>query len=133
MHSYIHLPGETDGAAAMTLMETHIETLQVIEHLGQAGFCCAYFCQKRQVALFSVQPPVNKAEVGIAFGNSFSLNKGAGERDACRAHSENCFLSAHFLDMLRPAGRVLRFWPVVNPIEQQPWLGHTPHFFLSEG
>lgn len=135
LRALLHPPPRRDrcGGCWDSDGNTHFETLQVIEHPGHGdGFCFAYFCQKRQVAFVSfssVQPPINKGQVGIAFGNSSSLNNGIGERDTCRAHTENCLPSAHFLDMLRPVGRVLSFWPAVNPIEQQPWLGHTQHFF----
>ena len=133
MHSYIHLPGETDAAAAVTVMETHIETLWVREHLGQAGFCCAYFCQKRQVALFSVQPPVNKAQVGIAFGNSFSLNKGAG-RETRAGHTQRtafCQLTFWTCSGLRAGFWVSGLWS--TPLSSSlGWVTHHIFFCLKD-
>lgn len=92
------------------------------------GFCFAYFCQKRQAASlsFSYAAIYQQGSGEHWLGTSSRLE--VGDRDTARAHRELLRISS-LADMLRPAGKALSFWPAVNPIEQQPWLGHAQHFF----
>lgn len=112
----------------LTVMETSIlKCWNSWKCLGRRDTYWVLLClllSERQAAFFSfslAQPPVNKSQWALLLVTLPGLT-------LCRVHTEQCFLSAHSLDMLRPAGRALRFWPVVNPTKQQPWLSHTQHF-----
>lgn len=120
----------------MTVMETHIlKCFKSERHLGHGEACWILLCLLLSEeagclpAFSSMEPPSARVKCTLLSVTLPGLYKGIVERDACSVHTGNCFPSVHSLDMLRPAGRALSFWPAVNPIEQQPWLGHTQNFF----